>query len=262
MYGPNRAWISLLTASMLLGCGDEGHAPFGFDAGPGFIREDGGTSSPLDDERPPISTADAGSTGSSGPPGADAATGSGVFADASAMDGGAVGPDAAAANDGKAEIGGDGGTLAAEDDSALLVVPAGAVGAATPVTVTRIEPPPLGALLAVELGPSGTEFSAVVTLTISYAELDLSGVDPARLALARLDGDEWRLLPDAILSLQARTLSVGTESAATYGVILGPALDAAVPSVEVPSVEVPPTDTLPDAGACGPNGCAASDGGR
>lgn len=121
----------------------------------------------------------------------------------------------------KGSLGPDGGTLSTEDGSAMLVVPKGALSADTELTLQRVLPPPGGALMAVELGPVTAEFELPVTLTLSYAEFDLTQ-DPARLVMARQDSNGWSQFSDAVHSLQARTLSLALYEPAIYGVLVGP----------------------------------------
>jgi hypothetical protein len=121
-------------------------------------------------------------------------------------------------------IGPSGGVLAAADNSVMLVVPAGALDEAIELSLDVIDQPPREALFAVELGPDGTEFEKPVTITVSYEGIELQGIDPARLTLALLEGDEWQPLADSASNLAARTLSANLSHFSIYGVISGPEL--------------------------------------
>lgn len=102
-----------------------------------------------------------------------------------------------------AAIGDAGGTVAVRGHS--LAVPANAVGAATPFTITE----DAGPHVRVEVGPHGTRFARDATLTLSYARCPGNpGADRKLTILEVRPGsvEVMRELPSVVDSL-ARTVS-------------------------------------------------------
>jgi hypothetical protein len=87
-------------------------------------------------------------------------------------------------------VGPSGGTVGLDDSSAMLKVPAGAVGSQTEVTIERPQEGtlPAGAVpgTLVKIGPQGLEFQKPVTLTVSYAGQDLPQKDTTWLRMIQL----------------------------------------------------------------------------
>lgn len=123
-------------------------------------------------------------------------------------------------------VGATGGTVTAEGGAVTLQLPAGAVSASTRIAVTpRTDVstnPNVGA--AWEFGPSGTQFSAPVTMRLRYpANAFASDVDLTRLTIARLENGEW--VPRAEnVSVDPATREVRGEvrSFSTWGVFSDP----------------------------------------
>src|SRR5262245_59600406 len=71
---------------------------------------------------------------------------------------------------GQGTVGPSGGQVATSDGVLTVNVPAGALAGDTNITIIEIASPAAGAVgKTYEIGPSGTQFSAPVTLTFKYA---------------------------------------------------------------------------------------------
>ncbi|MBO9150987.1 hypothetical protein ACFOTA_02135 [Chitinophaga sp. GCM10012297] len=117
-------------------------------------------------------------------------------------------------------IGPEGGTLAIEGGRLTLVVPPGAVAAATdfsmqPVTKTLPNSPGK----SYRLLPEGVTFTKPVTLTLRYTGEDLEGTDPQALFLAfQAEDGIWRYDPLTAIDETARTLTVQTTHFSDWGI--------------------------------------------
>lgn len=135
-------------------------------------------------------------------------------------------------------IGPLGGQLTTDDGTVSLDIPAGALDTDVALTIANVEPPPNDALLAIDLGPNGTQFNSPVTITISYAELGIDSSMLERLELARLTAGTWESLPDSALNSAAQTVSATTEHFSTYGLVAQQAEEPGVdPGGPSPTIE-------------------------
>src|SRR6476661_8458618 len=78
-----------------------------------------------------------------------------------------------------ASIGAAGGSLTSPDGRVTLTIPAGALGAATSISIQPIEnTAPLGVGLSYDFLPNGQQFAKPVTVTLHYTDEELAGTAP------------------------------------------------------------------------------------
>lgn len=116
-----------------------------------------------------------------------------------------------------------GGTLSSADGAVTLSIPAGAVAAASPVTITAVPAPTANPLLApgtaFEFGPSQT-FAQPVTMTIKYSPAQLPvGVAASTLRLHRLTGGVWVEVAGSSVDQAANTVTGQTSSFSQYALV-------------------------------------------
>lgn len=81
-----------------------------------------------------------------------------------------------------ASIGAAGGSLTSPDGRVTLTIPAGALGAATSISIQPIEnTAPLGVGLSYDFLPNGQQFAKPVTVTLHYTDEELAGTAPELL---------------------------------------------------------------------------------
>lgn len=108
-------------------------------------------------------------------------------------------------------VGTEGGTATSIDGAVSVVIPAGALVAATPISVQRITGHAPGSLRSYALRPEGQTFAVPVKLQFSFDEFDVDGTVPEALDIGYQDASGfWRALPGAALDAQNRTVSVAT----------------------------------------------------
>ena len=107
-------------------------------------------------------------------------------------------------------------------DGALKVaIPAGALAADMTVTVTPTSSPGGGAVGTVyEIGPSGTQFSAPVTLSLHYDPANLNGAAEGSLRVATFAAGTWQILAGAAVDTSAKIVTGTTTHLSLYGLIL------------------------------------------
>lgn len=122
-----------------------------------------------------------------------------------------------------AAIGPAGGTVTAVGGKARITIPAGALTATLPISVTPLPAPPSPAGVvtgtAFELGPTGTTFAQPVTLEFSYPSTGAVDSLQALYALSRLTGDTWIPLPTSSGGRPGFTVTAQTSSFSSYGVV-------------------------------------------
>lgn len=116
-----------------------------------------------------------------------------------------------------------GGALGTQDGTVTITVPAGAVGAPGPLTITPVSNPAGSPLLvlgtAYEFGPSQT-FAQPVTLAIRFAPAQLPvGVPASSLRLHRLTGGVWVEVPGSNVDLASSRVTGQTSSFSTYALV-------------------------------------------
>jgi len=118
-----------------------------------------------------------------------------------------------------ASIGAKGGVIATNDGTATLTVPAGALGTNTMITITPGTSNVAGAIGQVwEIGPTGTQFSVPVTLTLAYTAAELGGRQAAQLAVGTVVGAAWQPITAASVDTSAHTVSGQTMHLSPYAV--------------------------------------------
>src|SRR5204863_450174 len=105
-------------------------------------------------------------------------------------------------------VGAAGGTLTTPD-GVVLDIPAGALAADTPITITHVGDPAGGTFSAVyELGPDGTVLDGEATLTLPYQADLLQGQPENDLALAfAIDEGTWQGVGWAAIDTGTHTVS-------------------------------------------------------
>lgn len=119
-------------------------------------------------------------------------------------------------------IGPAGGTLTSSDGNVVVVVPAGALAAETLLFVEPAASPPSGALLAVELGPTGTAFAVPAQITISFASLKVDKLDFETLRLGTVVAGKWQTVTGSTVDTTARKVSGPTDHFSPWGVLSDP----------------------------------------
>lgn len=111
-----------------------------------------------------------------------------------------------------------GGTVLSPDGRLELIIPAGALSTATPISIQPVtNETPLGAGLGFELLPHGQTFSTPVTVRFHYDSTDLLGTDPEALAVATQKDDKiWYRLASKTHDQVAKTVSITTSHFSAY----------------------------------------------
>jgi hypothetical protein len=129
----------------------------------------------------------------------------------------ATGPTASAV------VGASGGTVATADGALTVAIPAGALAADVTVTVTPTSSPGGGAVGTVyEIGPTGTQFSAPVTLSLHYDAASLNGAAERSLRVATFAAGNWQILAGAAIDTSAKIVTGTTTHLSLYGLTLEP----------------------------------------
>lgn len=125
-------------------------------------------------------------------------------------------------------VGAAGATVVAADGSATLDVPASAVTSTVAISISPTVDAPAGTIdgLApvVDLGPSGTQFSAPVILTIPYDPSKLPvGVPPSALGVFTADGmNGWMPVAGSMVDEAHGTVSAPIAHFSTYSLLVRP----------------------------------------
>jgi uncharacterized protein YjdB len=123
-----------------------------------------------------------------------------------------------------AGIGTAGGTATSVNNTAKVVIPAGALTSGTTVTVAPASSAPgmsgLVAGAAYEFGPSGTTFAVPVVISITYDPAMLPpNVPESSLQLYTASGSSWVLVPGSSVNTATHTVSGSTTHFSTYAPI-------------------------------------------
>jgi len=139
-------------------------------------------------------------------------------------------------------VGPAGGAINAFTGNVSLTIPAAAVGAPVPVTVTTATGFPAHARLApgtaYTFGPSGTVFAQPAALAIRYEVGSLpAATTQSRLRLHRLTGGVWVAVAGSTVTVGTRTVSGNITGFSTYAIVEVP--------IPVATVEItPPTPAV------------------
>jgi hypothetical protein len=113
-----------------------------------------------------------------------------------------------------------GGDLASADGALQVAIPAGALPSNVIVSVTPTTSPGSGSIGTVyEIGPTGTQFTTPITLTLQYDSTKLAGTDPSMLRVATYASGSWQMLPGAKVDTQAKTVSGTTTHLSPYTLV-------------------------------------------
>jgi hypothetical protein len=129
-------------------------------------------------------------------------------------------PPAATGPTASAVVGTAGGTVMTADGALKVAIPAGALPADVTVTVTPTSAPGGGAVGTVyEIGPTGTQFSSPVTLSLHYDSANLNGASEGSLRVATFAGGSWQILAGAAVDTSTKTVTGTTTHLSPYGIV-------------------------------------------
>jgi len=149
-------------------------------------------------------------------------------------------------------IGAAGGTVASSDAAMEVSIPAGALSKDVTVTVEVATTSPAGAIGRVyEIGPTGTTFSAPITMTFHYAGLDLGGHQASELRVATDVAGTSQLLAGYAQDASAQVVSGTTTHFSKYMIVPDPSAIPCAPGTTDKTCGGP----SPEAGPCGPSTC-------
>ena len=162
----------------------------------------------------------------------------------------ATGPTASAV------VGASGGTVATSDGALTVAIPAGALAAATTVTVTPTSSPGGAVGTVYEIGPTGTQFSAPVTLSLHYDPASLNGGSEGSLRVATFTAGTWQILAGAAVDTSAKIVTGTTTHLSLYGLILES--NGAICATVAGGSNCGSSSTGPAALSCTPSTCAGA----
>src|SRR3954454_8199068 len=117
-------------------------------------------------------------------------------------------------------VGPSGGAVSSSDGNLAVKIPAGALPADVTITTEAATAPAAGSVGTVyEIGPTGTQFAMPVTLTLHYDMSALGGAAESSLRVATFAGGSWQLLPGAVATEQAKTVSGVTTHLPPYAIV-------------------------------------------
>jgi hypothetical protein len=103
-----------------------------------------------------------------------------------------------------------GGTIISPDGVLKLIIPAGALSAATNISIQPVTNEiPIALYKGYSLTPNGQQFQTPVTLEFHYNDLDMDTVDPGGLTVAYQIADQsWEAFTDVTIDTIKKTVSV------------------------------------------------------
>ena len=125
--------------------------------------------------------------------------------------------------DGGQPVGSAGGVVTTADHAVSLTIPSGALSTSTAITIdpSTVTPPTsigAGVGTAYDFGPTGTQFSAPVTLGLSYDPASVPAGSERALHLAGLSNGVWRLLP-SVVNATSHTVSAQARHFSSYAIV-------------------------------------------
>ena len=122
-----------------------------------------------------------------------------------------------------ATIGPAGGTLSAGDGKASVSIPAGALAAATTISIQPVtNTTPGGRGLSYRFAPSGVVFSVPVQITFSFTDADLIGSSPGVLGIGFQDEQGfWHAVRDTVRDDAAKTVSASSTHFSDWSYFVG-----------------------------------------
>ncbi len=123
----------------------------------------------------------------------------------------------------EATIGPAGGTLSAGDGRASVSIPAGALAAATTISIQPVtNTAPGGRGLSYRFAPSGVVFSAPVQITFSFTDADLIGSSPGALGVGFQDEQGfWHAVRDTVRDDAAKKVSASSTHFSDWSYFVG-----------------------------------------
>jgi hypothetical protein len=107
--------------------------------------------------------------------------------------------------------------LATTDGAAKVNVPAGALTTSTVITITPATSSVPGAVGQVwEIGPTGTQFSVPVTLTLAYADSELGTMPATAFAVSTVVSDTWQPIAATVVNTSEHVISGQTTHLSPY----------------------------------------------
>lgn len=125
-----------------------------------------------------------------------------------------------------------GGTITAGAGAITIDIPAGALAANTPISVTRNDTPPTHPGLlpgsAWDIGPVGTTFATPATVTLRYDASALpANTSPLRFSVRRRGTATWDVLSGGELRLTPPSVSARTTASGTFAIVSPGTFDVA-----------------------------------
>jgi hypothetical protein len=122
-----------------------------------------------------------------------------------------------------------GGSITSDDGRLTVMVPAGAVAAATNFTIQPItNQAPGGVGNAYRLGPAGQTFTSPVDITVHYSSADLAGSVTDALSLGYQDAQgRWGVYKSVTLQTTNQAITVSSEHFSDWALIAGASLQPA-----------------------------------
>jgi hypothetical protein len=121
-------------------------------------------------------------------------------------------------------VGASGGSVASSDGKLKVDVPPGALGGDVTLTIAPTTASASGSVGAVyDIGPSGTQFKVPVTMTFSYAGVDLAGHNPSELLAGTLVDGKWQALAGSAVDTTSSTVHGTTTHLSIYGAFVNAA---------------------------------------
>lgn len=117
-------------------------------------------------------------------------------------------------------IGSEGGSVATSGGELAVVIPTGALGSQTTLTLARSGAAPSGQLgIAYQLGPEETPLKKKLTVTLRHDIIDLKGNSPDALGVGRVDNGVWTPLADSKVNGATGTVSGTSATLGTFAVV-------------------------------------------
>jgi hypothetical protein len=95
-------------------------------------------------------------------------------------------------------IGPEGGQAGSVNGELKIQIPPGGLDTSLAITVQQIDAPAMGAVMAYELGPSGTTFATPASLLFHYKPSDLGAGGPSAFKVATFAGGAWQVVPSQV----------------------------------------------------------------
>ena len=140
-------------------------------------------------------------------------------------------------------------TFTAQASVVAETIPAGALSQTVNLTVEKSTTAPANPRLlpntAFDFGPSGTQFTTPVTITIKYDPATVPSDSPeSGLQLYEVQGSVWRVVPGSTVSLSTKTVTGAVSHFSTYGVLIQARVETVLITGDFASIPVTTTRQL------------------